>query len=38
MHSVHGVSIISMLCMLSAEKGTYRVSKNIFKSKKYSDD
>ena len=25
MHSVHGVNNISMLCILSAEKGTYRV-------------
>ena len=29
MHSVHGVYNISMLCMLSAEKGTYWVPTGI---------
>ncbi|CAB1075103.1 hypothetical protein D1AOALGA4SA_2923 [Olavius algarvensis Delta 1 endosymbiont] len=31
---MHGVNIISMLCMQSAEKVTYRVPKIKFRSKK----
>ena len=38
MHDVHGVNNINRLCILSAEKGTYRVPKIKKRTKNYSCD